>query len=116
MNLSEASGLVLNADKTEILDERGQQYKVNYLGQQYFINGKIEVKINGVYFNKSIIDMRERNYIHLHDKISKYLTSWKNRQLSLLGKILIYKTFGLSQVTCVLTVIKQDNKQYKLLN
>jgi hypothetical protein len=60
--------------------------------------------------------MRERNYIHIRDKISNSLTSWKNRQLSLSGKILIYKTFNLLQVTCVLTVIELDNKQYKLLN
>jgi len=60
--------------------------------------------------------MREGNYIHIRNKISNYLTSWKNRQLSLSGKILIYKTFNLLQVTCVLTVIELDNKQYKLLN
>jgi hypothetical protein len=60
--------------------------------------------------------MRERNYIHIRNKISNSLTSWKNRQLSLSGKILIYKTFNLLQVTCVLTVIELDNKQYKLLN
>jgi hypothetical protein len=41
MNLRKASGLVLNAEKREILDESGQQYEVNYLGQQYFINCKI---------------------------------------------------------------------------
>jgi hypothetical protein len=37
------------------------------------------------------------------------------RRLSLLGKILIYKTFGLSQIIYVLTVIDIDDLQYKQL-
>jgi hypothetical protein len=79
MNLSKASGLVLIADKTEILHERGQQYEVNYLWQRYFINGEIEVKIDAVYFNKSIIDMRERQITYIF--VIKFLN------LSKAGKI-----------------------------
>jgi hypothetical protein len=54
-----------------------------------------------------------RNYDMLLQKINKSLVAWKARRLSLLGKILIYKTFGLSQIIYVLTVIDLTEKQYQ---
>jgi hypothetical protein len=60
--------------------------------------------------------MKEKNYELLKSKISNALKGWQARNLSLLGKILIYKTFGLSQLTYVLTVIDLDADQYKCLD
>jgi hypothetical protein len=46
-------------------------------------------------------------------KINSALTLWKLRRLSLLGKVLIYKTYGLSQITYVLTVVELEPAEYK---
>jgi hypothetical protein len=59
--------------------------------------------------------MRLKNYEMLAEKINSALLLWKARRLSLLGKILIYKTFGLSQIIYVLTVVELDPAQYKQL-
>jgi hypothetical protein len=60
--------------------------------------------------------MREENFDHLTMKIENMLKGWRARHLSLLGKILIYKTFGLSQVIYVLSVIRLNNNQYKKID
>ncbi len=44
------------------------------------------------------------------------LAGWRARQLSLLGRILIYKIFGLSQVIYTLFITELDGKQYKKLH
>jgi hypothetical protein len=114
--LSHASGLQLNADKTEILDISESQYNIKYYGVEHCLRGSKSVKLNGVYFNKDEHIMKEENLNNLIDKIESMLRGWRARQLSLLGKILIYKTFGMSQVLYTLLVVSLDKNQYKKLN
>jgi len=114
--LSKASGLVLNADKTEILDRDMSTYSFKYMDDVYRIKGKSEAKINGIVFHCNEQLMQERNYQMLLEKINSALTAWATRRLSLLGKILIYKTFGLSQITYVLTIIELSQIQYKYID
>jgi hypothetical protein len=113
--LTRASGLTLNADKTEILDMEEKHYKVKYDGKTHKLKGAKSVKINGIVFNKDIEVMKEENFTHLVSKIGSMLMGWRARQLSLLGKILIYKTFGMSQVIYVLSTISLSAAQYKKL-
>jgi len=113
--LSKASGLVLNADKTEILDRTSRQYSFNYMNEQYRVKGLEEAKINGIIFHRDENRMKDKNYEMLQNKIVKSLAGWKARRLSLLGKILIYKTFGLSQIIYVLSVLELEAAQYKRL-
>jgi hypothetical protein len=77
------------------------------------LQGAKRIKINGIYFIKDIRLMKEENFHHLSAKIENMLNGWRSRQLSLLGKILIYKTFGLSQVIYVLSVIELGPHQHK---
>jgi len=114
--LSGASGLVLNADKTEILDENEDQYRIMYINEEHYLQGVKKVKINGITFDKDQRQMVEENYNTLVSKIENMLTGWKARNLSLLGKILIYKTFGLSQVIYVLSIISLTERHYKKLD
>ena len=114
--LSKASGLMLNADKTEILDRNSQIFSFKYMNVIHRVKGKVEVKINGIIFNCNNEAMKQKNYEMLLDKINSALLLWKMRRLSLLGKILIYKTYGLSQIIYVLTVIELDLIQYKQIH
>jgi hypothetical protein len=113
--LTRASGLTLNAGKTEILDMEEKQYKVKYEGRAHNLKGAKSVKINGIVFNKDIDAMKGENFTHLVSKIGSMLMGWRARQLSLLGKILIYKTFGMSQVIYMLLIISLSAAQYKKL-
>ena len=56
--------------------------------------------------------MKARNYEALVEKVGKAMAMWEARKLSLLGKILILKTFGLSQLIYILTVIELEQEQY----
>jgi hypothetical protein len=114
--LSKASGLVLNAEKTEILDNRERRYKVTYQGERHVIKSCKEVKINGILYHKDRMVMGEKNFAHIVEKIKSMLAGWRARGLSLLGRILIYKTFGLSQVIYILSVIDLNAKQHKQLD
>ena len=113
--LSAASCLVLNAEKTEILDGINRTYKIKYLNNLHYIRGLTEAKINGVLFAKDGNYMKARSYEALVEKVGKALAMWEARKLSLLGKILILKTFGLSQLIYILTVIELEQEQYKKL-
>jgi hypothetical protein len=113
--LSKASGLILNANKTEILSTNNQIHKIRYNGEEHLLLGKSRVKINGITFDKDEGRMKEVNFNTLMDKINSMLACWSARGLSLLGKILIYKTFGLSQVIYVLSIIGLDDRKYKTI-
>ncbi len=82
--LSRASGLLLNVDKTEILEANETQFRVRYEREEYLLKGAKSVKINGIFFNKDIAQMREENFNHLTMKIENMLTGWRMRNLSLL--------------------------------
>jgi hypothetical protein len=114
--LTKASGLTLNADKTEILDVYENRHRVTYEGIMHHLQGAKSVRINGVVFNKDIRQMLEENVEHLTTKIEAMLRGWRARQLSLLGRILIYKTFGMSQVIYVLSIISLNARQYKKID
>jgi hypothetical protein len=114
--LSKASGLTLNADKTEILDKTSSVYRFKYINNYYEVMGRAEAKINGLVFHRDVRIMKDRNYEMLIDKINRSLSKWKMRNLSLLGKILIYKTFGLSQITYFLMVIDLSEVQLKQID
>jgi hypothetical protein len=111
--LSKASGLMLNADKTEIIDRNSRSYSFRYMNERHRVVGKVEAKINGIFFNCDSDRMKQQNYEMLREKINCALQMWKARRLTLLGKILIYKTYGLSQLIYVLTVVELDPAQYK---
>ncbi len=110
--LSRASGLMLNADKTEILDKNSLIYSFKYMNVRHRVRGKQEAKINGIIFNCDRDIMKQRNHEMLLEKINAALLLWKMRRLSFLGRILIYKTFGLSQIIYVLTVVELDLVHY----
>jgi hypothetical protein len=99
--LTEISGLELNADKTEILrltSNDSKDYVFKYQGEHHTISNVDRIKICGIYFsaNQDV----EMNH-NVDEKISKLeckLKPWVKRGLSLEGKILLVKTFGLSQL------------------
>ena len=123
--LSRLAGLVLNADKTEVLrfasTLRGQIFQaqilnVNYLGRNYPIETLEETKINGIFFQQDEAKMRTRNVEHFRKKIEDQMSRWTRRSLTILGKILIVKTFGVSQIIYLMQSLTLENVHFKLLN
>ena len=123
--LTRLSGLQLNADKTEILllQSRGhrppiQNLNFEYLNQRYICATKDEIKVNGLYLQMDAERMRTRNVDGIISKMTSHLRQWSKRGLSTLGKILVLKTFGVSQLIYLaqsMSLKAQDFKKFNAL-
>jgi len=59
--------------------------------------------------------MRATNLEAVLKKVDGQLSRWSSRSLSLLGKILVLKTFGISQVIYLMQSIKLEDDDIKKL-
>ena len=118
--MTEASGLKLNADKTELIQKGGDSsYDVSYMGGRTKVLPTSIIKINGLYLSYEVDKANELNLDKIFTSMEKQFRMWKNMYLSILGKILIYKTFGLSQIlfiaSTILIPIKMEKKLTELI-
>jgi hypothetical protein len=99
--LTKRSGLELNADKTEILLLNTPNSKIiqfEYNDETFTITTVNKLKICGLYFCSN--PELEYDY-NVHEKIAKLsnkIRIWSHRHLTMEGKTIIVKTFGLSQM------------------
>jgi exonuclease III len=99
--LTNRSGLELNADKTEILIiDSSDKHNVNfrYLGKAFQIESVSRIKICGLNY---CTEQAEEYSLNVKEKIVKMsykMKLWMHRNLTMEGKVLISKTFGLSQL------------------
>jgi exonuclease III len=101
--LTKLSGLELNADKTEILQlgrnsDRLETYNFRYMNNQFTLKAVSKLKICGIVFSTDPNVEYEENIMDKINKLECQLRKWMCRNLTLEGKILIVKTFGLSQL------------------
>ncbi|MBM3938792.1 MAG: hypothetical protein FJ333_09110, partial [Sphingomonadales bacterium] len=116
---SRASGLFLNADKTEIVtlgNMAGGVIRVDYCDSEYNIHTANCGKLNGVYISSDGPTEQNKNYDKIKAGLMSQLQVWKGRGLTLLGRILIAKTFGISQLNYTLTCMVLEPKHMKELN
>ena len=110
------SGLQLNADKTEIFQLNDgftpRHYQFAYQGTQTVVMNSERIKINGLHLDNDPEETHKANFEAVKEKMNKQFAAWANRGLCLLGKILIYKTFGLSQIIYTTRVITFTEKEH----
>ena len=122
--LTEASGLELNADKTELMhlkkrlnnDVTELNFDVNYQGVTYRLVTCEQVKINGIVFQQNYRRMRDANVSNAVKRMDKILKTWSARGLTTLGKILIAKTFAISQIIYMMQSFHLDADNFKMIN
>ena len=117
--LTKISGLELNADKTELMkigSEVESSYTVNYQNSRYELNTLNKIKMNGIFLQRGTDEMAEANVEAVMEKMNAHFKSWSRRSLSLLGKILIVKTFGISQVIYLLQSMTLKDIHFKRIN
>ena len=102
-NFSKASGLLINKEKSEAL----------WLGELKECNDKPmgikwpkAVKILGIFISYDKKESINKNFEDKIKVLKTRLMMWKKRNLTLTGKILILKTFGISQVLYLSSVFK----------
>ena len=115
--MTACSGLRLNADKTELIQRGGNEhYDITYNGSNNRIGPTDIIKINGLQLS---FDAERANDINLQ-KIFKSMEAqfkvWKNMYLTILGKIVVFKTFGLSQILFIASTVIIPLKMEKKLN
>ena len=95
-NFEKVSGLALNIAKCEAM----------WIGRNKFrhdthcnFKWKTKIKILGIYFSNSVCaSLIEENYTERIEKIKRLISAWEKRNLSIMGKIIIAKTFLISQL------------------
>jgi len=99
--LTERSGLELNAEKTEILRLNNNNLKsieVTYMNSKFKITPVERLKICGLFFSSTDEDEYRLNVLEKINKLIYKMKLWTPRHLTMEGKTLIVKTFGLSQL------------------
>ena len=119
---SKVTGLLLNADKTEIFQLENvhteRNYHFTYNEVRTVVKNTDKIKLNGIELVSDPDETRRVNFEKVKEKMNNQFGAWANRGLTLLGKILIYKTFGLSQViyaTRVLSFCEKQNREIRNL-
>ena len=98
------SGLVCNLSKCQAM-ALGTTQPQPLLYNNEEIEWVDELTITGIIFGKSNEQLREKNFETVIDKLQSKLNIWKQRDLSLIGKMQILKTFGISQIQYIMNMI-----------
>ena len=117
--MSELSGLNLNADKTEIIEniEHTRTYAIHYGKKLSTIKTSSIIKINGLNLGFDLQTAKNLNFEKMYTSMEKQFRLWSCRGLTLLGKIVIYKTYGLSQILFICATVKLTKaEESKLTN
>ena len=119
---SRQSGLVLNAGKTETLRFKKPTrvlndciHRIMYMGETYELKAADGIKINGILFFQDPKLREEKNLEKVLGAMTKHLTNWSRRHLTLLGKILIIKTYAISQAVFLMQSMMLSEKSLKLI-
>jgi hypothetical protein len=111
--LTNKSGLTLNADKTEILtiSNDTRSYDVNYESKIIKIKSVNSLKICGIHYCNNDEEEYKLNVLSKIDKFKLNIKKWEMRNLTLEGRSLIMKTFGISQLIYVMQCVKVRREQ-----
>ena len=111
------SGLELNKEKTQvmplgpnIIDHDIFKERLDNIFNRELQSTIKPVKVLGIYISNSDEDVIEANFKPNIKKLKAILNQWKRRKLSLIGKILILKTFGISQFIYLSNLISFPKK------
>ena len=110
------SGLKVNKEKTHFV-WLGKETEIP--GTTSFGNLVMEVKILGVHFTRNLKRKDDLNYKEILSRIKRLLGWWKQRDISILGKVQLLKTYVLSKfnyVSSLLTVPKSILDEVELVS
>jgi len=116
---SKMSGIEINETKTEIMKmgRTGPFVTENICienGVSIFrVNTVESVKICGITFSNNPVKAYESNVLDKINKLKNKLSAWQYRGMSLGGKILVTKTFGVSQLIYSMQACKFEESEIK---
>ena len=101
-DFEKVSGLKVNKEKTNFV-WLGKETEIS--GVQLFGNFVEEVKILGIYFTRNLKRKEDLNYKEILSKIKRLVGWWKQRDLTIMGKVQLLKTYVLSKFNYVSSLI-----------
>ena len=108
------SGLYLNTNKSYALSLGNKDLKGKVKFGIKFVN---QIKILGIIFSNELrSDQLAENYDSRIDNLLKTCASWSKRDLSILGKITVLKTYGISQFVYLMQSIGIDDDRLEEIN
>ena len=111
------SGLYLNFDKTEAMWIGSLRNSMATIGRIKWKLGESMIKILGIYFsNFDRASNLEINWSKKIESINKKIQCWQKRNLSIMGKVIVVKTFLISQFNYVLQALILPNHVLKSIN
>ena len=111
---SNISGLYLNKNKTYAMRIGESAVKIKDFQGVKFVD---RIKLLGIYFsNSNAARDIEDNWIGRIERLEQKLSLWARRKLTLLGKVTVIKTFGLSQFIYVMKSIGLKKEVLQRIN
>jgi hypothetical protein len=92
--------------------ENIEEISINYMGKVYKINPRKNIKICGIVIGQDA----QVNVSRVITNLKKQLDMWRMRSLTILGKILILKTFGISQLIYVMQCCGFTDEDHKKID
>ena len=116
-SFSQRSGIELNVNKTEILrlGTRANLFKKSYCVNNSMIESVESVKICGITFSNNKELSYQKNIKDKIIKLERQLIMWLSRGLTFEGKVLIIKTFGISQILYLLQLCHIEAEKLKVI-
>ena len=115
--MSQFSGLKINKSKCEVAGIGVMKgVKVALCGVECVNLLTNAIKILGIYFSYNKKLENENNFLDHITKLQKVINIWKMRNLSLLGKITIFKTLALSNIIHLALVTNVPTATIELLS
>ena len=111
-NFGKVSGLKINRTKSEgFWLGKNKDSNLRPLGLKW----KKCIKLLGIHISYDKEDMLKQNFYCKLSKIRNILNSWKQRDLTIFGKILLIKSYALSNIMYSTTVLVPNNDFLKTL-
>ena len=114
--LSRVSGLVLNADKTEVfnlIQSQVRSSRINYLDQRFDVGRVEQIRICGIVLARDPIAEYKCNVRDRIEMIESIVRGWGRRSMSLNGRMILAKTFLLSQIVFPAQVVEIGKREAK---
>ena len=114
--LSVLSGLVLNADKTEVfnfIQSPNIRSRVTYMGRIFELGRIDKIRACGIYLATDTEVEYQENIISRIKIMESMILGWGRRQISLSGRMVLAKTYLLSQIVFPAQVVSIRKKEVK---